>query len=124
MVDLDALEQALNAATPGNWDWWRQDFSNACETVEQYFLGETGVKTWCDLDADTEFIALAHNQMADLIAELRLLRNNRNLTDEVAFVHLIRGLRLNITEREVLVTLYRAKGWDVAVQQAYEMARK
>lgn len=77
-IDLDALEAALNAATPGQWDndnnfdavFTREPGKHSqriadCE-VSGIFITECA--------ANGRFIALSHNALPALIAELRAVR--------------------------------------------------
>jgi hypothetical protein len=67
MTDLDRLEQAHAAATPGEWEanYWDVD----CESGA---IGSFSMKQ------DATFTALAHNELPTLIAELRQLRAERD----------------------------------------------
>lgn len=77
-VDLDALEAALTKATPGEWEAYR--YSNysgwsvyapevGCIAERWYSTGQQD-----EIPRNDQFIALAHNTLPALIAELRQLR--------------------------------------------------
>lgn len=77
-VDLDALEAALAEATPGEWKattysnyagWAVYAPGAGCIAERWYSTGQQGKIPRNDL-----FIALAHNALPALIAELRELR--------------------------------------------------
>ena len=73
MPKLDELRQALNHATPGEW-WEDDDGFVAAGHGDSY---RTVADARCDVapfsDANTEFIALAHNLMPQLFEAAELL---------------------------------------------------
>ena len=71
-IDLDALEAAMARATPGEW-WSDKSTVRTHDGMPLAFCaGTTGIPY--GERAAAHFIALAHNALPALIAELRELR--------------------------------------------------
>lgn len=77
-VDLDALEAALAKSTPGEWEactysnysgWAVYAPEAGCIAERWYSTGQQD-----EIPRNDQFIALAHNALPALIAELRQLR--------------------------------------------------
>ena len=77
-IDLDALEAALGKATPGEWEackysnysgWAVYAPEAGCIAERWYSTGQQD-----EIPRNDQFIALAHNALPALIAELRELR--------------------------------------------------
>lgn len=82
-VDLDALEAALGKATPGKWTVemdGQSDDDSPCDVIIPEINRILHSTEWADPEdferdvANAEAIALAHNALPALIAELRELR--------------------------------------------------
>ena len=90
-IDMDAIEGRLTAATPGPWRCWN-GFAVVGETARKHDVmavnrigpddGVSGILGGWSEDgdlyarrADAEFVAMAPTDIADLIAEVRRLRD-------------------------------------------------
>ena len=75
MTKLNELKAALAAATPGEW-WEDDDGFVAAGHGDSY---RTVADARCDVapfsDANTEFIALAHNMMPQLLEAVELIED-------------------------------------------------
>lgn len=74
MLDLDAIQARVDAATPGPWCWsWYDKWCGLNGPFGGILYHHAN---WNVLDDDAEFIAHARTDVPQLVAELRMLRDS------------------------------------------------
>jgi hypothetical protein len=75
MIDLDTLQQLLDNASPGPWQWYpRGDSPTISNDGNASWLAVASNGPGESKTANAEFIVASHNAMPDLIIENKRLR--------------------------------------------------
>ena len=94
-MSIEQLREAFEASTAGKWEVHQQRAYRVCNSDvtcdEGYVVARafsspsshiTHNELWAECEGNTNFIALAHNHMADLLKAVQLLKDAREFAQD------------------------------------------